>query len=37
MWGVTKINPKLFIEVFGSNLYFKLRRKINRILERIGI
>ena len=37
MWGVTKINPKLFIEVFGSNIYFKLRRKINSILERIGI
>lgn len=37
MWGVTKINSKLFIELFGSNIYFKLRRKINSILERIGI
>lgn len=36
-WGMRNLSPMLMFRIFGSSFYFRLRRKIGRITERIGL
>ena len=37
LWGIRRLSPKLMFRIFGSDFYSRLRRKLNRVLERIGL
>lgn len=37
LWGMRTLSPRLMFKVFGSNFYFKLRRKLKKFFERIRL